>query len=73
LLLTDVVLPEVSGRELANQLMAFRPEMNVLDMSGYPDDAIVHHGVLEEGIAYLQKLFTPDALARNVRAVLDRA
>jgi len=71
LLVTDVVMPEVSGRELADQLVQLRPDMKVLFMSGYTDDAIVRHGILQEGIAYLQKPFTPDTLARKVRVVLD--
>jgi len=71
LLVTDVVMPEVSGRELADQLVQLRPDMKVLFMSGYTDDAVVRHGILQEGIAYLQKPFTPDTLARKVRAVLD--
>jgi len=64
-------MPDVSGRELADQLVKLRPDIKVLYMSGYTDDAIVRHGVLSQGIAYLQKPFTPDALARKVRAVLD--
>jgi len=70
-MVTDVVMPQMSGRELAEKLAPFRPEMGVLYMSGYPDKAIIHHGVLEAGTAFLQKPFTLNALEWKVREVLD--
>lgn len=73
LLLTDVVMPQMSGPELAKRLASARPDMRVLCMSGYTDDSIVRHGVIEAHLAYLQKPFTPDSLARKVRQVLDGA
>jgi CheY-like chemotaxis protein len=71
LLLTDVVMPEMSGRELVDRFARRCPSTKVLFMSGYTDDAIVRHGVLRPGTAYLQKPFSPDTLARKVREVLD--
>jgi len=59
-------------RELAERIASIRPEIKVLYMSGYTDNAIVHHGVLEEGVNYLQKPFTVDGLARKVREVFDK-
>jgi len=72
LLLTDVVMPGLNGRELASRLATLRPDARVIFMSGYTDDAVTRHGVLEPGSTYVQKPFTPDAIARKVREVLDR-
>ncbi len=71
LLLTDVVMPEMSGREVAAEFARLWPKAKIVFMSGYTDDAVVRHGILTPGIAYLQKPFTGDTLAGKVRAVLD--
>lgn len=71
MLLTDVVMPQIGGKELSEKLKSERPEIKVLFLSGYTADAIVHHGVLDSGMAFLHKPFTPGELARKVREVLD--
>ncbi len=71
LLLTDAVMPQLSGPELAKQLVPLRPQMKMLFMSAYMDKATVQHDVLDAGMAFLQKPFTPDTLVRKVREVLD--
>jgi two-component system cell cycle sensor histidine kinase/response regulator CckA len=71
LLVTDMVMPQMSGRELAARLSPQRPETKVLYMSGYTEEAIATHGVFDSGAAFLEKPFSPDALARKIREVLD--
>jgi PAS domain S-box-containing protein len=73
LLLTDVVMPQMGGRKLAETLLAQHPELRVLFMSGYTDDAVVRHGVLQANTNFLQKPFTPNSLAKRVREVLDHS
>jgi len=72
LLLTDVIMPGLNGRELADQLQAERPETRVLYISGYAGDAIESHGVQAQGLAFLAKPFTLEDLLRKVRSVLDQ-
>ncbi|HXX93989.1 MAG TPA: ATP-binding protein [Planctomycetota bacterium] len=72
LLVTDVVMPGMSGSEVAERVRLARPGIKVLYMSGYTDSAVFHHGVRQGETEYLEKPFTPDALARKVRDVLDR-
>jgi len=71
LLVTDVVMPDMNGRVLSQRLTQVRPTIKTLYLSGYTDDAILHHGVLEEGVAFLQKPFSLGALARKVREVIE--
>ncbi|SPF51261.1 Histidine kinase,Response regulator receiver domain protein,histidine kinase,GAF domain-containing protein (fragment) [Syntrophobacter sp. SbD1] len=71
LLITDVVMPGMNGRELAKQLSAIRPNLKYLYMSGHTADVIAHHGILDEGLDFIQKPFGSDDLAAKVRQVLD--
>ena len=71
LLITDVIMPLMGGRELADKLNEIQPNIPVLYMSGYTDNSIVHHGVLEEGVAFIQKPFSTIDFAKKVREILD--
>ncbi|MEO6600707.1 MAG: GAF domain-containing protein [Polyangiaceae bacterium] len=73
LLLTDVVMPQLSGAELAKRVALSRPDIKVLCMSGYTDDSVIRHGVLQNDMPFLQKPFTPESLAHKVREVLTTA
>jgi two-component system, cell cycle sensor histidine kinase and response regulator CckA len=72
LVLTDVVMPRMNGRELAERMAKIRPEVKILYTSGYTDDIILHHGVLEEGVQFISKPFSSSNLIRKVRELLDR-
>ena len=71
LLLTDVVMPRMSGRQLADRLLVERPEIKVLYMSGHTNDAVVRHGLSNSTIAFIQKPITPEPLMRKIREVLN--
>jgi PAS domain S-box-containing protein len=71
LLMTDVVMPEMNGRNLARHLLALDPNLKCLFMSGYTDDVVAHHGFLDEGVHFIQKPFSKDELARNLREALE--
>jgi len=71
LLLTDVVMPEMNGRELARQMMALYPELKTLFMSGYTANVIAHHGVLDEGVEFIEKPFSKNDLAVRIRALME--
>jgi CheY-like chemotaxis protein len=71
LVITDVVMPQMSGKELYNELVKRIPNVQVLFISGYTDDALAHHGVLDDGLSFLEKPFSPARLAQKVRSMLD--
>jgi CheY-like chemotaxis protein len=71
LMVSDVVVPDMNGRKIADQILPIRPDIKLLFMSGYTDEDVKGHGVLTQEAAFLEKPFTPDSLARKVREVLD--
>ena len=72
LLITDVIMPEMNGRDLAQRIRGIKPGIRCLFMSGYTADLIAHHGVLDEGVAFIQKPISLETLASKVREILDR-
>lgn len=68
---TQNILPEMSGREIADQVAKINPDVKIIFMSGYPEDEIAHHGIMDEGTNFIQKLFTHNSLVATVRRVLD--
>jgi DNA-binding NtrC family response regulator len=73
LLLTDVVMPQMNGQQLCDRVTIIRPEIKVLYMSGYTDNEVIRHGLLDEGINFLQKPFTIQSLAQKIREVLSQS
>jgi CheY-like chemotaxis protein len=73
LAVTDVIMPVMGGNVMAEWLKTTYPDLRILFTSGYTDDAIAHHGVLEAGVAFLPKPYTPESLARKVRETLDKS
>ena len=72
LLITDVVMPQMGGRELSEKLAEMHPQIGVLFTSGYTDDAVIRQGIIEVGANFIQKPFTFDGLAQKIREVLDK-
>ena len=73
LMATDIIMPDMSGPQIAKQLTALRPDMKVLFLSGYADDVVVRHGFIDEDMPFLEKPFTRDGLVKKVHEVLDQA
>ena len=71
LVITDVIMPQMSGKELYDQIKDQLPHIKVMLISGYTDDALAHHGVLDENLSFLEKPFSPAKLAKKVREILD--